>query len=288
MYESSKPYITYGDTDSIYYQIEPFVDIYKEKNPNLTINEYVEWADAFEKKVIQPIIESTIDNFADNFNAMDKSVIGVEREIIADAIVFNAKKKYFARVRDSEGVRYDENNPYIKVMGLEIAKSSTPLWAKKKLKEAIPHILDKNENDLKDWLKSIKQEFISTNPNNICLSGSASNLNYTLGQKGIPIGSRAAIVHNNYINSNNLSSKYTLIEPGDKSKRLFLVQPNKLNSDIVAFTNEQFVEELFDESGNSIIDYDKCFEKGFLSALRLMTNALKYNLDKETSDLDDW
>lgn len=288
LYESPKPYITYGDTDSIYYQIEPFVNIYKEINPGLTINEYVEWADAFEKKIIQQIIKSTIDNFADNFNAMDKSVIGVEREIIADAIVFNAKKKYFARVRDSEGVRYDENNPYIKVMGLEIAKSSTPLWAKKKLKEAIPHILDKNENDLKDWLKSIKKEFISANPNDICLSGSASNLNYTLGQKGIPIGSRAALVHNNYINSNNLSSKYTLIEPGDKSKRLFLVQPNKLNSDIVSFSNEQFIEELFDESGNSIIDYDKCFEKGFLSALKLMTNALNYNLDKETNDLDDW
>jgi DNA polymerase elongation subunit (family B) len=147
-----KPYIVYGDTDSVYYHIEPFVEKYIAQNPGLPTNDYVEFADRFEKKVIQPVIEKTINDFAYELNAYNKDKIGAEREIIADAAVFTAKKKYYARVRDNEGTRYPDDSPKIKVMGLEIIKSSTPKWSQKYLKQAIPHILDKNEDDLRTWV----------------------------------------------------------------------------------------------------------------------------------------
>jgi len=284
IYPQEKPYIVYGDTDSVYFHIEPFIERYIEKNPGLTIDEYVTWADNFEKKVIQPIIKNTIDDFAYELNAHNKDVIGAEREIIADAGVFSAKKKYFARVRDSEGTRYPDDDPYIKVMGLEIIKSSTPKWAKKYLKEAIPHILDKDEAELQKWVQSIKQEYIKAPLIDISHGGGVSNLNYNLQtDKGIPIGSRAALIHNKYIKDSGNQELYTEIYAGDKCKRLFLIEPNPLNSNIVAFTNDAFIKEI-----KGYIDYDTNFEKTFLNPLNLMIESLKWDMNKETEVLDDW
>lgn len=283
--QQEKPYIIYGDTDSVYYHIEPFVEKYIAANPGLPIGEYVTWADNFEKKVIQPVIEQTINEFAHQLNAYNKDKIGAEREIIADAAVFTAKKKYYARVRDSEGTRYPDDAPKIKVMGLEIIKSSTPPWSKKYLKEAIPHILDKDENDLCNWIKSIKSEFTTVNLNQIADVGSVSRIDYKIGEKGIPFGSRAALMHNQYIKTRNLEDQYAPIQAGDKCKRIFLQEPNVFNTEVIAYTNEGFIKEIVQ---TGCIDYDTQFEKKFMKALDLMVAPLNYDLRKETAELDDW
>lgn len=283
MFQQEKTYVVSGDTDSIYFHIEPFMNMYQEKNPNLSINEYVDWADAFEKKIIQPIITSTIEEFSTELNAYNKNVIKAKREVIADAAVFCAKKKYFARVRDSEGIRYPALAPYIKVVGLELVKSSTPLWSKKYLKEAIPHILDKDEVELRDWFRTIKQEFITSDINSIAASGGINNLDYNLSAKGVPIGSRSAIRYNDYIKLNKLDDVYQLIQPGDKCKRIFLIEPNKFNSEIISYNNDSFTQEL-----EGLIDYDMNFQKNFLKPLEIMTASLNYNIKKETESLSDW
>lgn len=285
MLEQEKPYIVYGDTDSVYYHIEPFVERYIEKNPGLPIGDYVEWADQFEQKVIAPIIQKTIDDFAYELNAYNKDKIGAEREIIADSAVFTAKKKYYARVRDNEGTRYPDDSPKIKVMGLEIIKSSTPKWSQKYLKEAIPHILDKDENDLRNWVQEIKQDFINVDLNQIAAVGGVSRIDYDLVKDTVPIGSRAAIRHNNYIQEHDLTSIYTPIQGGDKCKRIFLQEPNAFHSNIIAYTNDTFTSEI---EKCCCVDYDTQFEKMFLKPLNLMVEPLNYDLEKETADLDDW
>lgn len=285
MHPSEKSYVIYGDTDSVYFQIEPFMEMYQKKNPDLSIDEYVDWADQFEKKVIQPVIQKSIDDFADELNAYNRELIGAEREIISSDFMAISKKMYFARVRDSEGTRYPADDPDIKVMGLDIIKSSTPKWAKKYLKEAIPHILDKDENDLRNWLKSIKREFVNTELNDIAAVGSANNLDYDLERDTVPIGSRAAIRHNIYIKENGLENLYAPIQPGEKAKRLFLTTPNPFNSNIIAFTNDTFVREI---EKHNCVDYDTNFYKNFMKPLENMVNCLKYNLEKETEELDDW
>jgi len=283
MIKSEKPYIIYNDTDAAYFHIEPFMKLYQDKNPDLSMNEYVTWADSFEKKVISPIIQKCIDDFSIELNCFNKEMVGVEREIISDVAVFTKKKKYYARVRDSEGTRYPEDSPYIKVMGLDIIKSSTPIWSKKYLKEAIPHILDKDENDLRDWLRETKTKFMSAPLIDIAVVGGTSRIDYDLnGSVTVPIGARAAIVHNKYVTDNNIDDAYNLIVGGDKCKRLYLTSGNKFNSNIIAFTNDRFVSEI------DCVDYDVMFEKGFLKPLQLMTDCLKYDLEKETEALDDW
>jgi hypothetical protein len=279
----TKKYMIYSDTDSVYFHIEPFMNKFKKANPDLSVGEYVTWADKFEQKVIKPIVDKTIQVFSKELNAFDLTAISADREIIADVAVFtDSKKSYYARVRDNEGVRYADDNPYIKVVGLDIIKSGTPPWSKKYLKEAIPHILDKTESDLRDWVKKIKQEYTTVGLNEIAAVGGISNLDYSLGQKGLPIGARSALTHNKYVVDNSLEDQYAAIQGGDKCKKLFLVEPNKMNSNIVSFTNAGFVKEI-----DGIVDYDMNFEKNFMNHLDKMTVSLNYNLNKETESLDD-
>ena len=101
--------------------------------------------------------------------------------------------------------------------------------------------------------------------------------------KGIPIGSRAALCYNEYIKEKAIDDKYNAILPGDKNKKLFLVQPNPLKSNIVSYATDNFIEEIRD-----YIDYDTNFEKGFLNALQLMVDSLGWDLSKKTESLDEW
>lgn len=287
---SEKPYIIYNDTDAAYYHIEPFMAKYQEQNPNLSIDEYVDWADEFEKKIIQPVIQASIDDFAEELNAYNKEVIGSEREIIADAAIFSAKKKYIARVRDSEGTRYPENDPKIKVMGFEIIKSSTPKWSKKYLKSAIPLILDKSEIELKQWIKEIKSNYVKVPIYEISGVSSISNVTYNPSDtdvngrpKALTAGTKSAMSYNNYITNNGLTGRYQKISSGDKAKKIFLRTPNKFNSNLIAFNSDNFCKEISD-----VIDYDVNFEKTFLNSLQLMVASLKWNVFKETAPLDDW
>ena len=119
--------------NSVILHIEQFVELYLAKNPDVSIDETIDWMDAFENKVIQPIIQKCINDFAIELNAIDKDVIGCEREILSDKSLFTAKKKYIMRVRDSEGTRYPEDEPYMKVVGVDLKKSGTAPWSKVKL-----------------------------------------------------------------------------------------------------------------------------------------------------------
>jgi len=203
--------------------------------------------------------------------------------LVHNCMVQVAKKKYFARVMDDEGKRYSIDDPYIKVMGLEIIKSSTPKYSQKYLKEAIPLILDSTEEQLKEWVNIRREEYKEVPLGEIASVAGVSTLEYNIGDKGIPIGARSALVHNKYIKDNNLLDVYTEIAPGDKTKRLYLNEPNPLNSNIVAFLDDSFIEIFKD-----YIDYETNFEKGFMSPLDIMSKALKWDLNKTTESLDDW
>lgn len=272
----------YTDTDSCYFQIAPFVDDFVSKNSNATLKECLDFALDFEKEHIEKMIRYTIDEFAEKFNAFNRSRIGAKIEICADSAIFITKKRYIARVRYDEGTIYPFDHPKLKVMGLEIVRSSTPDWCKKKLKEAIPLMLDKTENELKNWVKEVKQEYTKQPLQDISINGGASSLDYDLNGKGVPIASRACLVHNKYINDNNLVDRFAEIREGDKFKRIYLQEPNIFRSNIVGYQSSQFAELI------KCVDYDMNFEKTFIKPLEIMTNALKYNLRNDCEDILYW
>ena len=281
---SSDDYIIYSDTDSVYFTIENLVDKFIDKNPNATISEIVDFCGEIEKKIIDKSVDEFIESYSNELNAFDSSMIGAKREVISDRAVFVAKKKYLMQVRDNEGVRYSDEHPYMKVQGLEVIKGGTPSFTKKNLMEMIPLILNSSESEVKSHLKNLKQEFINQPINDICIGQGVSRVDYDLNENAVPNGSRAAIVFNEYIKNNSLVDFYSLISGGATINKLFLKTPNKFNSDVIGFEDESFIKEI----DKSEIDFDKMFDKGFVSMLKLMTDALNWDVEKDTQELDDW
>ena len=281
-------YYSYSDTDSLYFTLQPISHVlYDSTDDNNTKADKI---DDFIKTKIDPVIEENNKEFCDFVNALDSTVVKAEREVIADSAVFVAKKRYFMRVLDNEGVRYE--TPKIKRMGIEIVRSSTPSFSKKYLDDSINIILDKNNKDLLEWVKDTKQLFTKQKLSEIAKTSSVSNLNYSLdkvqydqnGRKiSIPINSRAALVTNRYIEQNNLSDQFQPISPNDKIKILYMKTPNPLNSNVMAFIDNRFAEMF-----RQYVDFDENWDKFFLAALEIMTNPLNYDLGNQKEELDVW
>jgi DNA polymerase elongation subunit (family B) len=295
IYPSEESYIVYNDTDSVYVSIDPLIDalVQKGKIPNDS-QKITDWIDNFVKKKIDPVVESVNDEFAKAFNAFDKDVIKAEREVISDVSVFANKKQYFMRVIDDEGVRY-KDDLYLKFTGIELAKSTIPPFFKKKLRESVDIILDKDINELKEWVKGVKSEVLSLPLSEISKTTGIGSLDYDLekdkfkdGRKvAIPINSRAGLATNKVIEKNNdYKHRFNKINVGDKVKVLPLQLPNPIGQPVFAFVDPLFAEEFRD-----YVDYDTVFEKNFLAPLKIMIDAIGdwgQKIDQKTEELDEW
>lgn len=284
---SEKPYICYGDTDSFYYTLQPIVSHKFGENTNASTPGIIDWVDSFEKKVIQKIIQDSVEEYAEILNIQDPSQIGVEREIISDRAFFVAKKRYAARVLDSEGVRFSLDDPYIKTMGLEIARSSTPAWVKKKLQESISVILDNDQYGVRKWRDETKLQYQNQPLEDICAVQGVSSLDYNINDKGIPQGSKAAIAHNNWVKQQGLEDTIELLQPGEKYKRCYLLTPNRFGTEIISFGDPK-IAKIIEEDG--IFDYQTNFQKQFEQPLERMVESMNYDIRDVPvfGSLDDW
>lgn len=280
----SGKYILYGDTDSAYYTIAPMMDKVIHFKPNLTMNEYVDIADKFEMDVVAPVINKSVDVACSKLNALKPDVIGAKREIIADSVIFVAKKKYIARIRDSEGTRYPEAKPHMKFMGVELARSQTSPFTKRKLLESLDILLDEDEDALREWMELQRKEYYNSDINDIATYGTVSDINHNLSDKGIPFMCKGAIYFNNYINEHKLHAKYNLLSSGDKCRSIMLKQPNTLGpTDRLVFSDPEFVEYFKD-----YIDYEESFQKFFVQPLQNMAKAMGYEMAKKVATYDEW
>lgn len=275
--------------NSVYYHIEPFVNkkFGGDDKANAHNPEVVDWCDRFEQQVIQPIIKDTIKQYSEVLNIFDEDKIGVEREIIADAAVLVAKKKYFARVLDSEGVRYDLNDPYIKIMGLEIAKSSTPKWVKMKLEESIGVILDQDQAGVRAWRDKTRLEFLDQDIEDISMVQGISSLDYNLGDKGVPQGSKSALSHNAWVMQQGLEDEIPLLQAGEKYKRCYIKEPNRFGAEILSYADSK-IPHIIKKDG--IYDYSRNFKVQLEQPLERMVSCMGYRIEDVPmfNNLEDW
>ena len=244
----------------------------------------VDWLDNFIKTELDPVIEKCNKELSSVLNAYEGGAIQAEREAIADVGVMLSKKKYYMRVYDLEGVRYNADDPYMKKMGIEIIRSSTPKFVKDYLTESLNIILDSNSDTMYDWLENIKKKFTSVPIADISKTTGVSKINYNINDKGVPINSRAAIAHNDYILSNKeLSNKYNIINAGDKIKFIYLKSNNPFNQNVIGYIDENFIEDF-----REYIDFDTCWDKFMVSPLNIMIAPLGWNMNKRTESLDEW
>lgn len=282
--------------NSIYYQIEPFVELFKKEHPGAGVQDIVQFCDKFEEEVVQPIIDASIKEFSENLNAYNPSKIGAKKEVVADTMICIAKKKYLARLRESESTVYPVDEPKVKVMGLELIKSTTPQFTKKYLMQAVDILFDGTNDELIDFINNVKSKFLEADINDIVQVSSTNNLDYNLkGTVAVPIAARASIYYNNYITQNNLLNKYSLIQPSEKVKLVYMQEQNPFAPIIKRENGKLLIPNVFAFNSNNFapllkdyIDYDLQFEKAFLSPLKIMSTAINYNVVKSIPDVFDF
>lgn len=265
-------YSFYTDTDSCYLTLDNMVEKHlKDKSHG----EIITVLDNFVEDKLVPAINGRMSELGDYMNVFDKK-IDFKREAIADTGIWVAKKRYAMNVWDNEGVLYKE--PKLKVMGLEIVRSSTPAPVRSWLKEAVALCLVADEKELQTYVEETWQKFKIMEPELIAFPRGCNNLakylsRETVYTKGTPMHVRGALVYNHLCKTQKIENKYQLIQDGDKIKYLYLKEPNHIRENCVAMNG--LMPKEFDL--HRYIDYDTQFQKAFLDPLNTIVESLNWN-----------
>jgi DNA polymerase elongation subunit (family B) len=270
-------YVVAIDTDSIYLTLETLVEkVCAGKDTEAKIK----FMDKICEDVFQPFIDDGYQELAKYMNAYSQKMV-MKREVLADKGIWTAKKRYVLNVHNSEGVQYAK--PKIKVMGLEMVKSSTPAVIRDKLRDSINVILEGDEKKLHKYVTEFREEFIKMPVQDIAFPRGVNGMKQYAGspiyQKGTPIHVRGALLFNHHCKRFGIDNKYQAIKDGDKIKFIYVRTPNPLQEDVIAFATELPKEFALQQ----YIDYDKQFEKVFLDALQIVIEPLGWKTQEESS-----
>ena len=255
----------------------------------MTTQKKVTLIDNFIKAKVFPKLREAMDNkISYAFNALNPEKMNLDREIIADRYFSIGNKCYFTRIFDSEGVKLNE--PKLKIVGLAVKKSNTPIFFRERVLEAMKLLLDEDYEKIDALEKQHRQEMYAVHPDELSSNVNVNSIeyefegdklySYSKGKKlPAPIHSRGAIFHNLYVKKHNLNIR--LIENGDKCKMITLKTPNPIGkTEVFTYINPN----IFDDELKKYIDYDALFEKFYVGILNLIRNPL--NLFKD--EFDDW
>jgi hypothetical protein len=172
----------------------------------------------------------------------------------------------------------------MKVMGLEMVKSSTPSAIREKMKESIGIMLRGTEQDIHKFIADFKEEFKKLPAEEISFPRGLNGLSkymdaVSLYKLGTPIHVKGAILYNNYLKQNNLTKKYPLIQEGEKIKFTYLKLPNHFKDMVISYPSRLPKELGLDK----YIDYDVQFDKAFLEPIKVILNCLGWTTEKVNS-----
>jgi len=271
-------YVVAIDTDSVYLRLGGLVD---KMVPTASKQKVVDFLDKSCKEIIQPIIDKSYQKLAECMNAYQQKMF-MGREVISDKGIWTAKKRYILNVLDSEGVRYDE--PYIKVMGIETTRSSTPEAVRNELKQAIKLIINTDENTIIQFVEEARQRFNSLPPEDVAFPRTVRKMGKysdktTVYGSGCPIAVKGALIYNHLLNKLNMTKKHAVIRNGEKVKFIYLKVPNPIREKVISFSSG--IPKEFDLS--EYIDYDLQFEKAFIDPIKMILDAIGWHHKKESS-----
>lgn len=269
-------YILAGDTDSVYLNVDPLI----QKMGMTDKKKIIKFLDKLGSTELQKVINQSVSDMFQSTNAFEK-VMASKREAIASKMIITAKKRYAMMIHNSEGVDYE---PYkLKIMGLDIIKSSTPQIIRKKLKEALPILFEQGELAIREYITKIKTEFESLEVEEFSFPRTANDIdkwkNGDSYGKGTPIHVRGSILYNQAIKP--YKKFYQEIANGDKIKFVYLKMPNPIRENIISFpVNGSLPKEL---NLTKYVDRDKMFNNTFIAPLKGITDAIGWQLEEQST-----
>lgn len=272
-----KDYIIALDTDSVYLNLEKIVEAaFKDKT--IETNKAIDFLDKFCNQHLQKEIDNAYEQLADYVNAFANKM-RMKRESLADKAIFFGKKHYVINIHDEEGVR--QTNPLLKIMGLSAIKSSTPQFARTRIRKAIELIINGDEATVQKYIREVEQEFASMPPEEIAFPRSCNGLvkyydRDTGSKSGTPIHVRGSLIYNQLVKQHKLTKKLPLIQDGQKIRFVYMKEPNSIQSHVIAFP-DKFPDEL---DIRKYVDYDTQFEKTFKDPMKEILDTIGWKVEK--------
>lgn len=280
--------------NSTYVGIESVV---KKKWPDITDKQKLtDLIDDYAENVLGTYIEECYNKLSEYLNC-DINLLDMKREAIADTFIIRAKKNYIMRIYDNEGIRFAD--PYYKMMGIEVVRTSHPIMVRDALEEALKIVIDGTNEELRSFVSKFKDEFMSAPLNKIGSPRGVSDVTkystddhrpkefeMVLDESGkfvkkkvvVPIHVTAAINYNRLVSEKKLSNRYEYIRNGSKIKFLPLKEPNPLKSHVIGFVD--VMPEEFEIS--EYIDKESHWEKIFVKPLETFLIYNGWTIEENT------
>jgi DNA polymerase elongation subunit (family B) len=277
-------YLVYVDTDSVYFNIAPVVSKYF---PDLPTPDKIKRMERMAVDILQKQVNEIVDSICEDMNVYENK-LSFKLEACGDRAIWLAKKKYVVRAHSSEGVTYAK--PKYKTIGLELVRSSTPMFIRKKLKDLLPMVFDTDEATIQKYLAETREEFDKLQVHEIAFPRGANGLEEysdptNIYKKGngvsTPIHVRAALLYNSLIKKHNLGGKYPLITTGGKLKFVYLKLPNTLRENVVAFPADETLPIEFDL--HRYVDKELQWEKTMIASTQIILDAIGWDAIEQSS-----
>ena len=273
-------YVIASDTDSIYLRLSELVKkVYGvDGKVSASTLKIIEFMDRVCEDRIQPYIDKSYKELAEYVRAYEQKM-QMKREALSDKGIWTAKKRYILNVFNNEGVQYNE--PQMKVMGLEMVKSSTPSIVREKMKEAIQIMIRGTESDMHQFIEDFRKSFKGLPVEDVSFPRGINGLtkysnSTTLYNSGTPIHVKGAIIYNHQLKQFKLTNRYPLIQEGEKIKFTYLIVPNPFKDTVISFPSRLPKEFNIQQ----YIDYDMQFEKTFLEPIKIILNCMGWTTEK--------
>ena len=221
-----------------------------------------------------------LEEYAESYGVTNKEDFELER--ISESVIYIAKKKYIQHIVFEDGIPYDRLN-YIYPKGVELVRSSTPLFARDKIVDIIKYLFSNpdtfNIRELLKLVKNLKKEFDLCVPDkidDICMQSSCSNYEEKVLEdkdklvfvNGAHFAVKASAYYNHLLHKNkDLQAKYEYIKSGTKIK-YYYCKDTKVNS-VFAYMRGTYPIEIAPE-----IDLDEQFAKCILSPINSIIEPL--------------
>jgi DNA polymerase elongation subunit (family B) len=148
-----------------------------------------------------------------------------------------------------------------------------------KFTQAYKIILKGSEGELQKFVSDFYEEFTSLPAESVSFPRGVSELKkwedkHTKYKKGTPIHVRGAIMFNRMAKEKGLMVEE--VKNGSKVKFCYLKTPNPMMENVISFST--FLPKEFEL--DQYIDYEMQFDKTFKDPLKLVTDAINWNVDQ--------
>jgi DNA polymerase elongation subunit (family B) len=261
-----------------------FITFVKENN----LEDKLKWNWAHELDFIQGLdyyryagyFKKCLEEYAASYGVTNKEDFELER--ISESVIYLAKKKYIQHIVHEDGLDYDRLT-YIYPKGVELVRSSTPLFARDKIVNIIKYLFTNPDTftirELLKLVKNLKKEFDLCVPDkidDICMQSSCSNYHEkVLNDKdklefvnGAHFAVKASAYYNHLLYKNkDLQAKYELIKSGSKIKYYYC--KDATIGKVFAYMRGSYPIEMAPE-----IDLNEQFAKCILSPINSIIEPL--------------